>query len=341
MKYLCTFGSGWDKAIKKIFEKKFANYYVESLGDGIIVFSTKDVIDIKKLFFFNNVYLLLKEKKNNTTDFDKCVSDILNGLKINYDDIRKNLKEIKARSFKFIGINGNQPCKLDYRNLSRLENEMQKILGIKVSRDKHDLDFVFLKRNNGIMYFLLKLSYNRKTEKDLEKGTLRPEVSYLLSSLADIKETDIILDPFAGSGSILKEIIKHYKYNMIFASELDEEKYNKLKKEFKGNNKNFFIKNIDALNMEFFKDNFIDIVITDPPWNVYDHKDKNYTDFYFKMLQKLIRIVKQDGKIIVLMGNELEFETALSKTSLKLEDKLSVLINGKKAKVYILIVEKN
>lgn len=262
MKYLCTFGSGWDKAIKKIFEKKFANYYVESLGNGIIVFSTKDVIDIKKLFFFNNVYLLLKEKKNNTTDFDKCVSDILNGLKINYDDIRKNLKEIKARSFKFIGINGNQPCKLDYRNLSRLENEMQKILGIKVSRDKHDLDFVFLKRNNGIMYFLLKLSYNRKTEKDLEKGTLRPEVSYLLSSLADIKETDIILDPFAGSGSIPKEIIKHYKYNMIFASELDEEKYNKLKKEFKGNNKNFFIKNIDALNMEFFKDNFIDIVIT-------------------------------------------------------------------------------
>ena len=61
MKYLCTFGSGWDKAIKKIFEKKFANYYVESLGDGIIVFSTKDVIDIKKLFFFNNVYLLQKE----------------------------------------------------------------------------------------------------------------------------------------------------------------------------------------------------------------------------------------------------------------------------------------
>lgn len=339
MKYLCTFGSGWDKAIKKIFEKEFANYNVESLGDGIVVFNTKDVINIKELFFFNNVYLLLKDMKNDAEDFDKCVSNILNGLKINYDDIRKSLKEIKARNFKFIGINGNQPCKINYRNLGKLENEIQKNLGIKVSKDRHDLDFVFLKRNNGIMYLLLKLSYNRKTEKDLEKGTLRPEVSYLLSSLADIKETDIILDPFAGSGSIPKEIIKHYKYNMIFASELDEEKYNKLKKRFKGNNRNFFIKNFDALNMNFFKDNFIDVVITDPPWNVYDHKDENFIDFYFKMLQELSRIVKQNGKLVILMGNELEFEMALSKTTLTLEDKLSVLINGKKAKVYILIVE--
>lgn len=237
-------------------------------------------------------------------------------------------------------MDGNQPCKLNYRNLSKLEMEIQKNLNLKVSKSKkHDLDFVFLRRNDGNMYLLLKLSYNRTTEKDLEKGALRPEVSYLLSSLANIKENDIILDPFTGSGAIPKEIIKHFKYNMIFASELDEEKYNKLKKKFKGNNKKIYIKNFNALNMNFFEDNFIDTIVTDPPWNIYECKEEDYTEFYLKMLQEMKRVVKQDGRLVILMGNEYEFEKALSKINLELNDKLSVLINGKKAKVYILTVK--
>ncbi len=340
MKYLCTFGSGWDRAIKKIFEREFTNYNIEFISDGIIIFNTTELIDTKKMFFFNNVYLLLKNKKVNTIDYDKCVNEIINGLKINYDDIRKNMSNINNKSFKFISIDGNQPCKLNYRNLSKLEMEIQKNLNLKVSKNKkHDLDFVFLRRNDGNMYLLLKLSYNRITEKELEKGALRPEVSYLLSSLANIKENDIILDPFTGSGAIPKEIIKHFKYNMIFASELDEEKYNKLKKRFKGNNKKFYIKNFDALNMNFFEDGFIDVIVTDPPWNIYEHKEEDYTEFYLKMLQEMKRVVKQNGRLVILMGNEYEFEKALSKINLELNDKLSVLINGKKAKVYILTVK--
>ena len=194
MKYLCTFGSGWDKAIKKVFKKEFTNYHIEFISDGIIIFNSTELIDTKKMFFFNNVYLLLKNKKVNTIDYDKCVNEIINGLKINYDDIRKNLGNINNKSFKFISIDGNQPCKLNYRNLSKLEMEIQKNLNLKVSKSKkHDIDFVFLRRNDGNMYLLLKLSYNRTTEKDLEKGALRPEVSYLLSFLANIKENDIIL----------------------------------------------------------------------------------------------------------------------------------------------------
>lgn len=339
MQYLCTFGSGWDKAIKKIFEKKFNNYNIKYIGNGIIIFDSDEVINIKQLSFFNNVYLLLKFNQCNSDNFDSNVNNIINGLKIDYETIKKNLKGINCRNFKIIGINGNQPSKLNYKNLTGLEYEIQNKLKIRPSKDKHDLDFVFLERTDGMMYFLLKLSYNRVTEKKLEQGSLRPEVSYLLSSLADIKETDIILDPFAGNGSIPKEIMKRYKYNMLFASELDLEKYNKLKKEYKGNAKKFFIKNFDAIDMSFFNDNFIDAVITDPPWNAFEHTDKDYTDFYYKMLLELKRIVKVNGKIIILMGNDSEFENALNKTDLELQDKLSVLINGKKAKVYILVVK--
>ncbi len=70
MRYLCTFGSGWSKAIKNIFVKDFVDYRIKSL---------------------NNVYLLLKDIKCNTTNFDKSVNSIINDLKINYNDIKKNL----------------------------------------------------------------------------------------------------------------------------------------------------------------------------------------------------------------------------------------------------------
>lgn len=120
------------------------------------------------MFFFNNVYIILKNIKCNTTNFDKSVNCIINDLKINYNDIKKNLN-LSNKRFKFIGINGNKSCKLNYRSLNKLENEIQRELKIKVSKDKHDLDFVFLKRTEGMMYLLVKLSYNRITEKALEK----------------------------------------------------------------------------------------------------------------------------------------------------------------------------
>lgn len=341
MQYLCTYGSGWDKAIKIILSKNYKNLEIKSIGDGIAIFETDELIDPKKLFFFNNVYVLIKSIKCNTTNFDKNVSTLVNEIRIEYKKIKYYIKKMNSKSFKIISIDGNQPCKIDYNKVSKLENNIKMNLGLVVSKKKHDLDFVFLQRTNGMMYFLLKLSYNRVTEKKIEQGSLRPEVAYLLSSLADIKETDIILDPFTGSGAIPKEIMKRYKYNMIFASEIDNEKYAKLKKEFKNNSKYFFVKNFDALDMNFFENNFIDCVVTDPPWNIFEHENKSYTEFYYKMLLELNRIVKPNGKIIILMGNENEFEDALDKIeSLKLNDRLSVLINGKKAKVYIIEVFK-
>jgi tRNA G10 N-methylase Trm11 len=91
--------------------------------------------------------------------------------------------------------------------------------------------------------------------------------------------------------------------------------------------------------MNLFEDDFIDAIATNLPWNIYEHKEEDYVEFYLKMLQEMKSVVKQNGRNVILMGNEYEFEKVLSKINLELNDKLSVLINGKKAKVYILTVK--
>lgn len=338
MKYVATFGSGWMRVIKKILNEKFVEIEILNLYDGLVVFKSNNIIEIKKMSFFNNIYLMLASYNYKNNNFDNNVNCLLNSLNLNYEQIKKNICDKYYKTFKIIGLNENQPCTLNYKNIAYLEKNICKNLNITVGQRKHDLDFIFLQRSENYIYFLLKLSYNRTTEKNLAHGSLRPELSYLLASYANIQEKDIVIDPFCGSGSIPKEIVKNFKYNMCFASDIDESKMIAFKQEYKKNNKKLFIKQLDALNLDKFENNFIDVIITDPPWNIYEKDNTiDFEIFYINMLKEFSRILKNDGRIVILMGNILTFEAALNHNKiLKKVDCISLLVNGKKANAYLL-----
>ncbi len=333
MQYVGTFGSGWTPIIKEIL--KDTNIKIIDLYDGFVIFETTK-LEIKNYRFFNNVYLLLNKGKIKSTNIDNNICSLLSQTNLDFSIIKNCLKNLKHHTFKIKAINESQPTKIKYNNLINLENLIKKNLQMKLGNNS-DIDFLFLQRSEGFIYFLLKLTYNRQTEKNLKQGTLRPEVCYLLAKFANIQETDIILDPFCGSGAIPKEIIKSFKYNICFASDIDETKVLTLKKEYKNNNKKFFIKVANGLNLDKYDNKFIDIIITDPPWNLYNKSSQDFKKFYIDMLNEFSRILKDNGKIVILMGNITNFEEALNALKIfQIENKLSVLVNGKKANAYLL-----
>ena len=337
MNYVGSFGSGWSKVIKRKLERindiKIINIY-----DGLVIFSSKNALNIKEFPFFNNIYLLLGMSKSSGDDLSSNISRVINNIDIRRDDIIKNLSNTRYSSFKILGIKENQPTKFNYKLVEPIEKKIAKELRINLGERAHDLDFIFTLRSEGIILFLLKLTYNRKTEKDLKQGSLRPELCNLLISYGDIKESDIVLDPFCGSGAIPKEIVKHFKYNMCFASDYNEEALSSFKKEYKGNNKKLFIKVLDALNLDKFDNNFIDLIVTDPPWNIYEKDEsKDYVKFYRDMLIEFNRILKDDGRIVILMGNVKDFEESIKGVNtLYIDDYVSILVNGKKANCYLI-----
>ena len=70
---------------------------------------------------------------------------------------------------------------------------------------------------------------------------------------------------------------------------------------------------------------------------MFDKKEENFIKFYNIMLVELNRILKDDGILIVLMGNILDFEKALDDVNLFKTDKVfKILVNGKKANIYVL-----
>jgi len=334
MNYVGTFVSGFENYIEKLLKKRFLDVKIICLYDGLVIFKTSATIE--KIPFFNNVYLLLNKTYSKSMDFNNNIKDVIK-TNINYNELKKIIDLKKKKTFKIKAFKENQPTKFDYRLVSKMESDIKSNLNLRVSNNP-DVEFIIQQRSEGIILLMLKITNNRLTEKNIAKGSLRPELSYLLVEAADLKEDDIVLDPFFGSGSIPKTIVKHFNYNMCFASEIDHDCVENLKKEYKKNNKKLFIKEKDATKLDCFEDGFIDAIITDPPWNIFNKDETiNFVDFYKNMLLEFNRILKENGKAIILMGNQNEFEKALYECNLfNLDNTISILVNGKKANIYCL-----
>lgn len=105
---------------------------------------------------------------------------------------------------------------------------------------------------------------------------------------------------------------------------------------FKNNKKKLYIKQRNALDLSYFENEFIDKIITDPPWNIFNKQDNSYVEFYNQMFNEMCRILKPTAKAVILMGNIEEFEKAIKSTNFIIDEKLHILVNGKKANIYIL-----
>lgn len=336
--YASSYISGFKKTVEKILKTQVLDAVIVEHLDGLIIFKTELEFSKLKLGCFNNIYqVLAMSKTDSKISYETALKKFVNHGKINAAGIANNVKLLPSKSFKILPFDSNSPISINFDVIKKIEQQIQHELGIKVEFKKHDFDIVLSRRREGIFLLLFKLTYNRLTEKDLPKGALRPELCNILSAVADIKPNDIILDSFCGHGSIPKEIVKHFKYNMLFAGDIDANLIEKLKTEFKKNKKNLFIKQRDALHLDYFENGFFDKIITDPPWNLYNSKDEDFSGFYKSMLKEFHRILKSGGTCVILMGNIVDFEKALDSNEFKTVEKYHILVNGKKANVYKLI----
>jgi hypothetical protein len=69
-------------------------------------------------------------------------------------------------------------------------------------------------------------------------------------------------------------------------------------------------------------------------------KNDNFEIFYYNMLKEMVRICQKKSIIIILTAKIYELEQALRKYENKLQilKKLNILVNGKKASVFKIVV---
>lgn len=333
--YYSTFITGLQEVVETALREGLKNVQVDLVLDGLIVYRSDEPIqEILNLRFFNNTFLLLELSNHKHNFFVRdLIKNVLQKRRLTHEIPKMAIKN--KRSFRIINSEENQLVSIDKKTLENAENFFGNKLGIQVSRAKPDLEVWFLKRNEGYGFIGLRLTKTPNYEKTLHKGELRPELAHLMCILADLQFSDVVLDPFAGYGSIPVECAKGFRIKQIIAGEKDEVAFKILQEKAIKTRSNIIVRKWDALGLAFLTDNSVDKIITDPPWGFYDNKNINLTEFYRSMFKELIRLLKPNGLMIILMGQKDLFETVISSFSkLKLLNRYDILVSGKKAAIF-------
>ena len=342
-RYASTFIVGLKDFIETFLNEMLPTVKIHLLLDGLVVYQTSmNLRELKRLRCFNNTFLVLRMYKDLPADPVHALLERILKDKAIEKTIFSNLKPREyGQTFRLIASNENQLVSIDSVLRNRVENKISNIRQLRLNRSKPNIEFWFVYRNEGFGFFLKRITFHTAYEKTLEKGELKPELSYILCSMSRPHENDIFLDPFSGFGSIPIERALSFPYNMIFAVDKDSNKIKFIKNKIKNSRikKNFIVKYQNALELKSFEGNFIHKIVTDPPWGIFEKVDIDINKFYFLMLKEFNRVLRKEGMMVILTARKEEFENVLTnfKKTLKLINKFDILVSGKKAAIYQII----
>lgn len=334
--YFSTFITGFADVIEEVITKRFLKVTIDEVLDGMIVYSTfAPVTQILDQKYFNNSFVLLAQcpaKEEATTA--SIVKDLFK--KANFGSVRKFTVLQKASKFRVSISRENELTSINNEIVRKIEEKIMSQTPLKLDRQRADYEFWFVIRSEGKAYLGMRIT---KLKSKPAKGQLRPELAQLLCALSDPAPEDVFMDPCAGSGAIVQERMTIAPFKAMYAGDTDPNKVTQLKFTFK-KSKTVTVLPLNAAHLGEIEDASIDKIVTDPPWGLYTDHDKDYTEFYTKMLSEFRRVLKQTGHVVVLSARKEEFERALSShsTSFILKNKLDILVSGKKASIYVLRV---
>jgi len=327
--FISTFITGFQDVVKTDLEARFPAIKILNLYDGLVHYKFDgDSRQLEKRNYFNNTFFVLKTMKGKGLNFPSLAGAVCSS---------KNYFLVNKGSFRVRFQNENQFAKVDKNLTRRVEEYVLRNSKLKLDRLSPTNEIWFCIRRESFAFCGELISKREFTEKNLNKGELRPEIAYLICSFAGIQPDDVVLEPFCGYGSIPVQLAKRFKCSKIYASDIDEEKVKMIScgalRQAQG--VQIDLRQADAFELAHIQDNSIDKIITDPPWGLWENIP-DIEDFYNKMFVSFRRVIKQKGKMIILSARTHELESAVKTQGLKIEKSLHTLVNGKKANLCVI-----
>lgn len=324
--YISTYITGLGNVVKNRLIADLPGVKVIKVFDGLIYYKYDgNFNDLKRIIYLNNTFCVMKAYKGNRLDFKVMVNNSIKG----HQQFLINKGTFRVRFSK-----ENQFVKVDRNVTQNAEKSIQDNSCLRLDRVNPTTEIWYIIRSEGMGFYCQLLFKRKVTEKNLNRGELRPEFSNLMCSCIILNKDMIICDPFCGYGAIPKQLITRFNVKKVYASDLDKEKVDLIKKSKWSGNKKIKVFHANAMNIKEIADSTVDAVITDPPWGYYEQID-DMKDFYKEMLKELNRIVKENGKIVILTAKKEEFESICIDLGISISEKYNTLVNGKKASVYV------
>ena len=324
--FISSFITGFQHVVEKNLPQILAGVKILHVYDGLIHYQyAGDSHNLDKIIYFNNTFFVLKTMKGKGLNFPSLVGAVSS---------EKKFYLINKGTFRVRFQNENQFVKVDKNISKKAEETVLHNSKLHLDRLSPTTEIWYSIRREGFAFCGQLISKREFTEKNLNKGELRPEIAYLICCYADLNQDDVVAEPFCGYGSIPVQLIKKFRFQKLFASDIDKEKIsiNMQKKQLKDNPQIELSVN-DAFVLPQIIDRSVDVVITDPPWGYFEQID-DIGEFYKKMFTSFKRILKENGRMIILSARKDEIEKAALEMNVQILSSLHTLVNGKKASLY-------
>ena len=326
--FLSSFITGFQSVVERDLSSRFPSIKIINLYDGLVHYRFDgDSRELEKIIYFNNTFFVLKTMKGKGLNFNSLVASVC-ASKIYF--------LVNKGSFRVRFQNENQFTKVDKALVRRAEEYILASSKLRLDRLSPSNEVWFSIRREGFAFCGELISKREFTEKNLNKGELRPEIAYLICCFADIKADDTILEPFCGYGSIPVQLAKKFRFRKLFISDIEEMRIEqtKARKQISAAPADLIdCRTADALLLSHVEDKSISLVITDPPWGFYEAIDDMKT-FYAKMFKSFDRVLVPDGRVVILSARKEELEQTAVAAGFKIKNSLHTLVNGKKAGLY-------
>ena len=328
--FVSSFITGFQSVVEADLTMRFKNLKILNLYDGLVHYQFDgDSHELEKILYFNNTFFVLKTMKGKGLNFPSLVGAVCSG---------KNYFLVNKGSFRVRFQNENQFAKVDKNLTRRVEDYVLQNSKLKLDRLSPTNEVWFSIRREGFAFCGELISKREFTEKNLNKGELRPEIAYLICCFASVKPEDTILEPFCGYGSIPIQLAKKFQFKKLYVSDIDSEHVTKTagRKQLSSAPEGLIeCCTADATILNHISDKSISLVITDPPWGFYEDIGDIRT-FYAKMFKSFERVLAEDGRLVILSARKEELEFTSAKSGFKIKNSLHTLVNGKKAGIYLI-----
>ena len=320
--FYSTCPAGLEEACKRLAAAKVPGFSAKAVYSGAILYSART--DRPECAGFTNTYIQIAR-------IDKC-SSVLHGARMFLVD-RKALSEAE-RTMRDYSFESFRVMFSEQNKLVSVEKEYrmayEQAIRVRSNRETPDTELTILRRSNGNALMLLRLT----RPAHVKKGELSPSVAACMAYLARPEEGGTFMDPFAGSGAIGVARMAIGKTKRIFLSDIDPATVTKLRKRIPGRAE---IEQLDALKLtERFDGGEFTEIACDPPWGLYRALETDADDFNRRLVGNLEYVLAPYGTCVVLTAMKTEFAAALKKSSLDLVERFDILVNGKKAAIFVM-----
>ena len=296
---------------------------VRQILDGAIIYDSVFVAGqpVSMPCFFNTFTVLAKDKGSVEQLMRKVLRNPPNFNPPGFNP--SGLKRKRGGSFRLVTSKENQLIAVDKKLRSDVEKLVSARTGATPDRRGGGHEFWFLSRSEGVTLFMERRQAPR--EPKLKKGELRPQLAYCLNRLANPTPEDIMIDPFCGYGAIPAARARYFPCREIHALDIDMQK-------IKGQKIKALPAGIKARRADIseifsiFPAQSADVIVTDPPWGVFEAVDGALYENLAKACKHLLR---PGGRAVILTAQKELVQEWQPKA------RYDILVSGQKAAVFV------